>query len=607
MKNRLVLLMPILCLAIALVRAEDSNVVIDSRTEVFRFVVGKGDVLPSAVKHTSVTVYRAVKRPDTAVAYTFYNDDVSIKKASGGTTHYGSYFSDDVFYSDSKACLMELKLKGAGATAKATFETVYGKAEYFSGISLAEVYPTEAAVVKFVMPSSLAGIYEISVENMSDSLWVRSVETNGNETEIIYSIRNIPAVDDAPSAPSINVTSPSISVKGYFKDVDELYRYLYKFAMQPDPNPGTVNDMAARITAGCTTDSARIVAINDYVHSNIRYLAVEHGELGLAPDKPSEVLRKRYGDCKGSAGLLRAMLRAVGIDGRYVWIGTDAIPFDFTDSPMLSSGNHMIAAAMTGDSILYIDGTAKFNAVGHYPAGIQGRQVLIEDTPERCIVERVPVLPPNINRRCVTVKYYDDGSQGVRGVYDETGTGVFGSIINEIITDMSGERRENALCAYVSAGKRGCQVISPEIESTGAGGRISAEMKVDGVARRFNNEIYVDLSPVISFRNMIIDEKDRTVPVRLASLREYEFLMTYSIPVGYEVKSLPDPVIIDNKWMSVHAESFCDIDVGEICQRVKFTVKEREIPTDRLAEYNRDLKTVVKGLAVQAVLQCVDK
>ena len=38
----------------------------------------------------------------------------------------------------------------------------------------------------------------------------------------------------------------------------------------------------------------------------------EAGILGHKPDTPAEVLRKRYGDCKGMAILLRTLLKAQG-------------------------------------------------------------------------------------------------------------------------------------------------------------------------------------------------------------------------------------------------------------------------------------------------------
>ena len=102
-----------------------------------------------------------------------------------------------------------------------------------------------------------------------------------------------------------------------------------------------------------------------------------HGESGQRPDPASEVLRKRFGDCKGSAILTRDMLRAVGIDARLVWIGTRDIGTDWTDIPNISSGNHMISAVMLpGDSIMFLDGTSTYSTPGNQPYGITGCQAM---------------------------------------------------------------------------------------------------------------------------------------------------------------------------------------------------------------------------------------
>ena len=68
------------------------------------------------------------------------------------------------------------------------------------------------------------------------------------------------------------------------------------------------------------------------------------GILGHKPDTPAEVLRKRYGDCKGMAILLRTLLKAQGFDARLTDIGTVDIPYRMSEIATLASVNHMICS-----------------------------------------------------------------------------------------------------------------------------------------------------------------------------------------------------------------------------------------------------------------------
>lgn len=584
--------------------AKDDNVVVDSRTEVFRFVADKDADRPTAIKRTTTTIYRALHKAGTAVDMAYYNDYyLSIKKASGGKTHYGSFFPDDIFFSDSKACLTELPLKGAGATAKATVERSYDRPEYFDGIYLIGSYPAKELTVKLIMPRKIADVYTIKVLNVPAAKVTRTEETKGDEVTVTYVFKDMPAVKDEPRSPSLNITGPRLAVKGYFSDANDLYRYLYRHTEGADPDPEAVKKATLEVTAGCTTDSARIAAINNFVHRNVRYIAVEHGELGITPDKPSEVLHKRYGDCKGSAGLLRAMLREAGIDGRYVWIGTDAIADDFTDAPVLGSGDHMIAAALTGDSILFIDGTATYNGVGQYPAGIQGRQVLIENTPDECLVARVPVQSPETNLKKVTVKYLPSDNGEAAATYTESMAGRFNAVANLFVDKMSAERRDNRLCRYIADERKGCRVTNPVIERGDSTSIITADLRVEGAVKKYNDEMYVDLSPFYSLRSELIDMEERTLPVQLDALSRDEFTTIFPVPAGYEVVSLPEATAVDSEWCDIAVAPFSDTAAGTIGLTVTRTIKKRDIPLDRIEEYNACLKKAAKALGTTAVLK----
>src|SRR6185295_4790856 len=122
----------------------------------------------------------------------------------------------------------------------------------------------------------------------------------------------------------------------------------------------------------------KIKSIYYWVQDNIRYIAFESGIAGFQPANADQVYKNKYGDCKGMANLLAAMLKIGGYDSRLTWIGTKDIPYDYS-IPSLCINNHMICSVMLKDSLYFLDGTETYISMGDYADRIQGRPAMIQN------------------------------------------------------------------------------------------------------------------------------------------------------------------------------------------------------------------------------------
>ena len=147
-----------------------------------------------------------------------------------------------------------------------------------------------------------------------------------------------------------------------------MYRWSNGLA-QVDCNIPELDSLLAEITEGCRTDMEKIRNTYAWVQQNIRYIAFEAGILGHKPDTPAEVLRKRYGDCKGMAILLRTLLKAQGFDARLTDIGTVDIPYRMSEIATLASVNHMICSLIYQGKTYYLDAIQRI-----YKRGIHTRK-----------------------------------------------------------------------------------------------------------------------------------------------------------------------------------------------------------------------------------------
>ena len=123
----------------------------------------------------------------------------------------------------------------------------------------------------------------------------------------------------------------------------------------------------------------RIQAVVNWLNHEIRYTGVEFGEASLQPQKPAEVLKRHFGDCKDKAALLVALLRSNGIPANLALLdagpGVDVTP----DLPGMNQFDHAIVyvPADKGSEPLWIDATDEYAEVGTLPQMDQGRQALI--------------------------------------------------------------------------------------------------------------------------------------------------------------------------------------------------------------------------------------
>lgn len=568
-------------------RKETGNVVIQQINDVYTLVAAPDGSTLDHVDYTTEITFRSRRVADRAVALLYYNDYISIEKVKGGVQSYGSYFSDDVFFSDSKACMVAVDLKKADATATVSARLKFNRPEFFTRIFLAEEYDIEHADITFVMPESLAGRYTIEPANMQRTGGCSvTEERKGGKVTYRYSITDVPAVRYERRAPSLNLTAPRLKVRGHFRDVDELYRYLYAYITDADPGAAAVAEKAAQLTAGAIDDNARLAAITDYVHNNIRYVAVEHGEFGQRPDLASEVLRKNYGDCKGSARLIRDMLRAVGIDGRLVWVGTDNIEARWTDEPSLSSGDHMIAAAVLGDSILFIDGTAKYCHLGQLPTGIQGRQAMIENGPERPLIADIPLLPPTDNSDIeqVDIRLTPQGVMEINATIRMTGA--IGRSIMAAIDDTPPAKRQQQYDRILLTAMQGAKMARADYRIDGDTVMVSGAMTRDGAVTRAGDMSYIDLNPMAAIGLQRIDTEERTLDADLGSTRHVSLTMTVHLPDGAEPGELPADCVVESQWFDASVTNNYDPAGHTVSRTLTYTVTRPRVALDQLEQYN---------------------
>jgi tetratricopeptide (TPR) repeat protein/transglutaminase-like putative cysteine protease len=146
---------------------------------------------------------------------------------------------------------------------------------------------------------------------------------------------------------------------------------------------------------GATRDT-KILAILNVLNKDIRYTGIEFSEASLVPHKPSEVLARKYGDCKDKATLAVALLRAAGIDASVALLDSSTGEDIEADMPGIDGFNHAIVY-VGGEPGIWLDPTDPDLTLRTVSTGNQGRYALIAG-PQTTGLTRTPELKAEDNR-----------------------------------------------------------------------------------------------------------------------------------------------------------------------------------------------------------------
>ena len=217
---------------------------------------------------------------------------------------------------------------------------------------------------------------------------------DGDDRVYRFAATDIAKVDAEPAMPGTAETAPYLHVSTYatWAEVGAWYWHLVEDQL-------TADDDVRRTARGLVTpemsDEARVRAVYDFVVENTRYVGLEFGIHGYKPYKVTQVLARRFGDCKDKASLLLALLREVGVDADLVLVRTRRGGRLDPQPASLAVFDHAIVYVPKLDR--YLDGTAEFAGLTELPTEDQGVMVL-RVGPHGGVLTETPVLPSGASR-----------------------------------------------------------------------------------------------------------------------------------------------------------------------------------------------------------------
>ena len=195
-------------------------------------------------------------------------------------------------------------------------------------------------------------------------------------------------------------------------------------------------------------DISKAQAIAAFVQKNISYQAIEFGWRAFVPNKSTQTMENKYGDCKDHAVLLYDMLNAAGIKAQLALVNSgDDIHLGL---PSFGQFNHMIVYLPEINNGVFVDVTDKDSSLNFLnpPFGLQGNHSLVLAEHSSKLIQ-IPIAFSNHNVIEVyrTVKSTDD-----KFIYQEQAniSGYYASIFRDYLKGIELDELESSILSWVN-------------------------------------------------------------------------------------------------------------------------------------------------------------
>src|SRR6266487_2332625 len=521
----------------------------------------------------------------------------------------GAYSEENIFHDDTKLCIVKFSLEEKGKAFNYSYQENYKDIKYLTSFYFNNSIPAVDEIIEFDVPSWIE--IDLREFNFQGAAIEKTTTKENDLTKISFHVKNAPAYEEEEHSPNHALSYPHIICvskaftengqrKVLFETVKDLYGWYRMVCDSIGNQSPALKERVTSLINGKKTDLQKIEAIFYWVQDNIRYIAFENGIMGFRPDAAQNVLKKKYGDCKGKANLLKEMLRLAGYDARLTWIGTSDLPYDYS-LPSLSVDNHMICTVILNSKKYFLDGTEEYIALNDYAQRLQGKQVLIEDG-NNYILDRIPVFPSERNKTKQLIKINIDGD-AIKGNSTIVYNGEAKIFTQMAYASTRTENKTDALTSFLRDGNANLElsnIKTPDFTDRQKPLQISYDFKANNQITRAGNETYVVMDWDKEFSNLEFDGERKN---------DYEFSHKYfvtiqtelAVPAGYKVEYIPSSF---KKTSSDYSFEGSYLNKGNtIVYSKTIIINKPIIRKSEFADWNNFIKDINKFYNDQVVLK----
>jgi transglutaminase-like putative cysteine protease len=258
-----------------------------------------------------------------------------------------------------------------------------------------------------------------------------------------WTIDAVPALVVESGVPRWHDPFPAVQWTA-FADWSAVVRWALPLYARPVVADAALEAEVARIAAAQPTPAGRLLETLRFVQGEVRYLGVAIGANSHAPNPPSLVLERRFGDCKDKVRLMLAMLDRLGVDAHPALVATDLRRGVRGRQPSPGQFDHVVLRAQLEGRTYWLDPTLPRQGA-NLDALVQADYdvALVIDEDSRSLV------PMSATERAAPLRAFHATFDARKGFDEPVGY--------TVVTRLGGERAENQRQSYASSSAEALQ------------------------------------------------------------------------------------------------------------------------------------------------------
>lgn len=459
--------------------------------------------------------------------------------------------SRSVFYDDVKQTDFDFPSVTPGSVGHLEYSILHNNPRMLSPHYFSRYVPVLNGELKITFPKEMSVKY-ILRGNQQDKVQFTS-ETRKGEITYTFHVSNLPKELSYPDSPDNSYYSLHIifyiesyqdenkSRVNYMASLDDLYHLDWGFIKDINKDIGPeLKHITDSLTRDVASMEEKVKRIYQWVQKNIKYVAFEQGMEGFVPRDANLVCNRRFGDCKDMSSILTLMLQHAGAPAYYTWIGSRALPYDYTDVALPITDNHMITTVKLDTGYIFLDGTDSYCVFGMPSGHIQGKQALIAISENEYKVIRVPILEKEKNMM-VDSTILDLTDKGIRGTTSVNMTGYYAMDMHSVMSFINDKDKEKYMKEFFNRGSNKFKLDGYHADNTGNLNvyRLTGQFELQDYDKKIADEWYLNLNLFKFYEHEEIDYPRRQSPIEHDFKNVRKYVTVLNIPEGYKVSYLP--------------------------------------------------------------------
>jgi len=375
--------------------------------------------------------------------------------------------------------------------------------------------------------------------------------------------------------------------RGSMNSWRDFGKWNYELIKGQDVLPSDEVSNIKELVSETSDEKAKIKLLYEYMQSRTRYVSIQIGIGGWRPAPAEAVSKNGYGDCKGLANYMKAILNAAGIESFYTLVSFGEKMDKYMDF-VSASFNHVILCVPVRKDTIWLECTHQDLPFNYLATDTDDRYALLISSEGGKIV-RTPkfIKEDNIFKRIGDITLYETGSSlmNLTNIY----SGSFYTFSHMSFSTKSVSEMRKILDQGIRFYNFSLNSVSyNENKNDKPSARFVYSLSVNDMTTKMQDRIF--FNPGLDKSGYIGETEPFDISVARSEIRTDS--ICYYLPVGYKPDYIPEDVNLKTDF----GQFTCKIELGEgkILFRRHFELDECKLSEDKFQQFRDFINTVAQ-------------